>query len=135
MKRSWGFWCCCAGDALFIASLGLPSGIDRTGNGLPSMPGWMAFLIGCYWYPSNLALILSPVLFSRSMNATVPIFFGAFLLLTFVFTIWFLLMGMEVGQVAVGFYVWVSAFAVSVIGLVGSAFKHPAQNPDATLKS
>jgi hypothetical protein len=99
------------------------------------MPGWLALMFGFYWYPSNLALITSPLLSSRSTTVAVRMFLGAVLLLTFVVTIFVLVRAMEDMQVAIGFYVWLSAFAVSGIGLIGSAVQAPAHHPNAKPES
>lgn len=120
------------GDAILAVSLFLPAATGQSGDDLP---GWMAFVVGCYWYPSNLVLIISPLLFSQSLNKNVRIFFGSFLLLSLVFTIWFLLLTANVKELGSGFYVWLSAFAVSGIALVASLVEPSALIQDSQIVS
>jgi hypothetical protein len=52
-----------------------------------------------------------------------------------VLTIWVSPLIFSIEQMSLGYYVWLSAFAVSGIGLVGSSVKPSAPTPDAKSES
>ena len=104
---------CFAGEVLFTVSLVLPA-MGNPPNDV--VPGFVCLLIGIYFYPSNLALLLSPMI-CRSTNAGLRTFIGIFLLMScFYAFVTVTINGMQ--EPRAGFWLWLSAFVVSAIGLL-----------------
>lgn len=120
--RNDGFWLCCAGVALLAVSLFLPVA------GVGGAPGWMALLFGRFWYPTNITLALSPIIYWSDSHATRRLS-GEFLLVSGLLTP---LIAMPFGEPfwlirepRSGFWVWLTALIASGIGLLSRQSESP----------
>jgi hypothetical protein len=116
--RAWRLGLCFTGAALFVAALLLP-GI-RLENG-STINGAALFVAGFYWYPSNLALILSPLI-STVNRFLLRAIVGAFLFLSGFCTAAFCPAEIFAAHCwpMIAFWLWTAALMISGLSVMGS---------------
>lgn len=112
-EEQWNYYLCVTGVLICGMSLILPGMGEPPGD---VIPGYLCMLIGFYWYPSNVALLLSPIV-ATWKDAAYRVAIGVFLLISCFYTFVIVTMdGMQ--QPRVGFWLWLSSFVISGIGLL-----------------